>query len=287
MIKTVFFGSSPYSVTILQKLLTLPKFQVTGIVTKEDKPVGRDQKITPNAVAQFARNNNLKLLQISEFSSAVKSQIRDLKSDISLCVAFGPPFFDQEMIDMFPYKIVNIHPSPLPRYRGATPGPWQIINSETKSAVTFFQIDAKPDHGPVIAQLPFDITLTETSTTFYDKAFQIAADNLGSILESYIMNHELVREQNHNERTYFPKFDKDTAQIDWTWDNAKIERFVRAMIPWPVAWTYVIDQKGNQIKIKIFTAKLDKNQLTPIEVQLEGKTKTNWKEIEKYYRIKK
>lgn len=282
MTKTIFFGSSSHSVTILEKLLDLKNFPVVGVFTKIDKPIGRKQEIIPNPIASFTKKNKLPLFQIEEFSSEVKDLIRKLKPDLALCVAFGPPYFDQETIDIPKYKIVNIHPSPLPKYRGATPGPWQIINGEKQSAVTFFQIDALPDHGPIITQLPFEISSTETATTFYNKAFKLATNNLEPVLLNYIQNPNNLTIQNHSQKTYFPKFDKNTAQINWSWDNNKIERFVRALIPWPIAWTYVTNQQNQQLKMKIFSFNTE-----PIEVQIEGKTKTNWSEIFKYYQIKK
>lgn len=278
---TIFFGSSAHSVTILKQLLCLPEFTLSAVVTKKDKPIGRDQTITPNPVAQFAVDHHLPLLQPEEFTPDFKLKIKNIKIDIGLCVAYGPPFFDQEMIDLPTYKIVNIHPSPLPKYRGATPGPWQIINGETTSAVTFFQIDALPDHGPIISQIPFDISSTETSATFYSKAFKIAADQLGPILKSYIINPKSsLKPQDHSQKTYFPKFTKETALIDWSWDSQKINRFVRAMIPWPIAWTYVENQSGQKLSMKIFSY-----QTEPIEVQIEGKKPTLWSEIKNYYRI--
>ena len=289
MTKIIFFGSSQYSVIILKKLLEIKNFSLVGIFTKIDKPVGRRQEIIPNPVSAFSQKNNLPLFQIEEFNSKVKNQIRQLDPDLALCVAFGPPYFDQETINIPKYKIINIHPSPLPKYRGATPGPWQIINGETQSAVTFFQIDALPDHGPVISQIPFDIFPTETATTFYDKAFNLAAQNLTTILESYISNPKSLIPQDHSQKTYFPKFDKDKAQINWSWDQAKIARFIRALNPWPIAWTYVTNQKGEQLKMKIFNStfnfKLSTFDLG--QVQIEGKTPTNWSEISPYYTIKK
>ena len=289
MINIVFFGSSSYSVTILQKLLGIKDFNVSAVFSKTDKPVGRKQEIIPNPVASFAKSNHLPLFQIEEFTPEVKLEIRNLKPDIGLCVAFGPPYFDQEVIDIPKYKIVNIHPSPLPKYRGATPGPWQIINGETQSAVSFFQIDARPDHGPIIFQIPFEISPTETATTFYSKAFALAAQNLVSILKSYVLNPESLTPQDHSQKTYFPKFDKDKAQINWSWSPSKIERFVRALNPWPIAWTYVTDQKGNQLKMKIFSSTFN-HQLSTLnlgQVQIEGKTVTSWAEISPYYTIKK
>jgi methionyl-tRNA formyltransferase len=282
MINIIFFGSSEYSVIILQKLLEISNFKVSTVITKIDKPIGRNQQITPNPIAAFAQKNNLKLLQIEEFDKTLRSTIHNLQPDLGLCVAFGPPYFDQKMIDIPKYKIINIHPSPLPKYRGATPGPWQIINGETKSAVTFFQIDILPDHGPIITQIPFKITSNETSTTFYQKAFKLAANNLETILKKYISHPESLQIQDHSQKTYFPKFTKDTAQINWSWDINKINRFVKALQPWPVAWTYVTDQQNKILKMKIF--QFDNR---PTKVQIENKTITNWSEISKYYSIKK
>lgn len=282
MTNIIFFGSSSYSVTILQKLLEIKDFQISAIFSKTDKPVGRKQEVIPNPVAAFAKENRLPLFQIEEFTPEVKLEIRNLKPDLGLCVAFGPPYFDQETIDIPKYKIVNIHPSPLPKYRGATPGPWQIINGETQSAVSFFQIDSLPDHGPIITQLSLTISPTETATTFYQKAFQLASDNLEAVLKNYISQPNLIQPQDHSQKTYFPKFDKDKAEINWSWDQAKIARFVRALNPWPIAWTYVTNQKDQQLKMKIFSFNTE-----PIEVQIEGKTITDWSEISPYYTIKK
>lgn len=282
MLNIVFFGSSEYSLIILKKLLEISDFKISAVVTKIDKPIGRNQQITPNPVASFALKNKLNLIQIEEFDKNLRSKIYDLKPDLGLCVAFGPPYFDQEMIDIPKYKIVNIHPSPLPKYRGATPGPWQIINGETTSAVTFFQIDSLPDHGPIISQLPFDISPTETSITFYQKAFDLAANNLETIINNYVSKPDSLTSQDHSQKTYFPKFNKDSAQINWNWNSNKIDRFIRALQPWPIAWTYITDQQNKILKMKIFSFNTE-----PVEVQIEGKNITNWSEILKYYSIKK
>lgn len=287
MTKIVFFGASVYSLGVLEKLTQISDFELVSVVSKIDKAFGRDKKITPNPVAKYCQDNQLPLLQIEEFTPEVKSKISSLKSDLGLCVAFGPPFFDEETINIFPLKIVNIHPSTLPKYRGATPGPWQIINGETKSSVTFFQIDPLPDHGPIIAQIPLEITSTETADTFYQKAFCLASDNLETILKSYISSPKSLLPQDHSQKSYFPKMGKDAAKIDWSWNIKKIEAFIRALNPSPIAWTFVENINHDNFRMKIFSAKLNQNksELTPIIVQIEGKNKTNWSEIEKYYSI--
>jgi methionyl-tRNA formyltransferase len=314
MTKTIFFGSSSYSLIILESLLKLSDFSVLAVITKPDMPTGRKQTITQNPVAKFAHDHSLPLLQPESFDENCKLKIENLKPDLGLCVAYGPPYFTQTMIDIPTYKIVNIHPSTLPRYRGATPGPWQIINGETNSAVTFFQIDALPDHGPIITQIPFDISVTDTTDSFYQKAFSLAAKNLSSVLSAYVENPTLLTPQDHSQKSYFPKFTKESAKINWSWSPVKIERFVRALNPWPIAWTYVQNQQDQKLKMKIFSTNLNcevvnfstrseradkvkpegsedcKNllqakKITPDIVQIEGKNKTLWSEISKYYQI--
>jgi len=278
--KIIFFGSSEYSLIILQALLKITDFELLAVVSKSDKPVGRNQQITPNPVSKFCADQKLRLLQPETFDDAFISEFKKFKPDLGLCVAYGPPYFTQELIDIPIFKIVNIHPSPLPKYRGATPGPWQIINSETKSAVTFFQIDALPDHGPLITQIPFDISPTETSTSFYQKAFTLAADNLESVIRSYIQNPQSLSPQDHSQKSYFPKLTKESAKIDWSWNPDKIERFIRALNPWPIAWTYVENQQHQKLKMKIFSWTLE-----PDTIQIEGKKTTAWSEVKQHYQI--
>ena len=286
MVRTIFFGSSTYSNIVLQSLLLLTNFKLVSIVTKPDQPTGRHQTITPNPVADLARLKQLPLLQPLDFDQHFLNLYQQLQPDLVICVAYGPPFFTQDMIDIPTYKIVNIHPSPLPKYRGATPGPWQIINGETTSAVTFFQIDTLPDHGPIITQIPFELNSNWTSHDFYQKAFEIASINLEKVLKSYILNPKSVIPQDHSQKSYYPKFTKETAKIDWSWSTDKIDRFIRAMNPWPIAWTKVQNRSSGQIlTLKVFSSRLINHQLIPEQVQLESKTKTTWPQISSYYTI--
>lgn len=280
-----FFGSSEYSNIILQKLITLPDFNLVAVITKPDKPTGRSQEITANPVADFARKNNLPLLQPEDFTPEFITHFRSLNLDLALVVAYGPPYFTQELIDIPTFKVVNIHPSPLPHYRGATPGPWQIIKGETKSSVTFFQIDSLPDHGPIITQVPLDITSTDTSESFYLKAFNLATESLESVLKNYINNPEKLIEQDHTQKSYFPKLNKEKAQIDWSQSPLEIYNFIRALYPWPIAWTYIQNKQGQTFKIKLISADFTNNQLILKNVQIEGKKVTPWSEISNYYTI--
>ncbi len=285
MIRTVFFGSNQYSVIILKKLLELPNFTVSTVVTKPDAPVGRNQTITANPVSEFSQKNNLNLLQPLDFDQDFTSQLENLKADLSICVAYGPPFFTPEIIDIFPSKIINLHPSPLPRYRGAAPGPWQIANGETTSAMSFFVIDELPDHGPIIDQISFSILKTDTSADFYNRAFQVGADHLEAVLKKYLANPENLTPQNHTKKTYFPKMNKEIAKIDWSHSPEYIEAFIRAMHPWPIAWTEVVDKNNKVLRAQILSSHLENGKLYIDQIKLEGKNTANWSNIQSHYSL--
>ncbi len=284
--KLVFFGSNQYSVTVLKALLADSNFTVSTVVTKPDAPANRGQILTSNPVAIYCKENHVPLLQPIDFTQEFVQQFKSLEPDIAVVVAYGPPFFTQEMIDLPTYKVVNLHPSPLPKYRGAAPAPWQIINGESTSALSIFQIDALPDHGPIIAMLPFPISPTETSNTFYEKAFNIGAQSLGKILLDYIQTYPaMLKPQNHTEKTYYPRMDKSVAKINWNQSAEYNQRFIRAMQPWPIAWTEIIGKDREKRTMKVFSSSIKNNQLELENVQIEGKKLANWSQLKEHYAI--
>jgi len=283
MTRIVFFGSSEHSLIILKSLINISDFELVRVISKPDKPVGRSQKVTPNIVSQFCLDNNLPLARPQDFDQNFVDEFRNYQADIALVVAYGPPYFTQEMIDIPKFKIVNIHPSPLPKYRGATPGQWQIIKGEINSGVCFFQIDALPDHGPIIATLPLKIEITDTSHSYYQKAFDLAASNLESVLMDYITHPTQLTPQDHTQKSYYPKLNKDDAFLDWSLPDINKYNFIRALFPWPIAWTYVTNQSKQKLKIKLISANFINKKLILEKVQIEGKPPTSWSEIEKYY----
>jgi methionyl-tRNA formyltransferase len=278
MTRVLFFGSSTHSLIVLKALLAITTIELVGVVTKIDKP-------EPNPVALFTKKNKLTLFQTDTFDENFLNIYKNLKPDLVIVVAYGPPYFSTEMINLPKYKIINIHPSPLPKYRGATPAPWQIINGETTGAVTFFQLDELPDHGPIINQIPFSIDKKETSFSLYQKSFDLAAKNLDTVLTAYLKNPQKLTFQDHSQKTYFPKLSRDIAKINWQDDKNKIEKFIRAMYDWPIAWTNVVNQKNQILKMKVFSSEIVNSDLSLLTVQIEGKNQISWKEIAKYYKI--
>jgi methionyl-tRNA formyltransferase len=285
MYRIIFFGASEYSIPILESLHKDKTIKIITVVTKPDKKIDRNLETKENIVAQTAKKLNLNIIKTEVFDDKFLTKYYSLKPDLGIVVAYGPPYFTKEMINFPKYKVINIHPSPLPKYRGATPAPYQIINGETKSALSFFQIDELPDHGPIIKSIPFEIDSTDTSSIFYKKAFDIASQNISSIISNYTENPDKLLPQDHSKKTYYTKLTKDMAKIDWSKPADYNERFIRAMQDWPVAWTKIKNKKNEILKMKIFSAKITNNNLSLDIVQIEGKNKISWKEIENYYKI--
>jgi len=285
MIRTIFFGASEYSVPVLEALVKDKKTKIIAVVTKPDKKADRNMLLKENIVTQIAKKHNLKIIKTEQFDTDFLKFYYSKKFDLGIVVAYGPPYFTKEMIDFPIYKVINIHPSPLPLYRGATPAPYQIINGETKSALSFFQIDELPDHGPIIKSILFDIDSTDTSSIFYEKAFKIASENISKVLKNYMEHPTDLLVQDHSKKTYHAKLTKDMAKIDWSKPANYNERFIRAMQDWPVAWAKVKNQNGDVLTMKIFSSKIVDKSLSLDTVQIEDKNKISWKEIEKYYKI--
>ena len=285
MIRIIFFGASEYSLPILNSIKKDKKIKIVAVVTKPDKKADRKMILKENIVATEANKLKLKIIKTENFDDQFLKKYHSLKPDLGLVVAYGPPYFTQDMINFPQFKVINIHPSPLPKYRGSTPAPYQIINGETNSAVTFFQIDALPDHGPIIKSIPFNIDSTDTSSTFYEKAFDIAAQNISLVIKEYTENPNKLYPQNEKNRSYYSKLTRDKAIIDWSKPIEYNEKFIRAMLNWPVAWTKVKNQNNDILLMKIFSAKIVDKNLTLDTVQIEGKNKISWKEIQNYYKI--
>jgi len=285
MVKIIFFGASKYSIPILESLCKDKTIEIVAVVTKPDKKADRNLTLKENIVAQIAKKLNLNIVKTETFDNEFLQKYHLLKPDLGIVVAYGPPYFTKAMIDFPKFKVINIHPSPLPKYRGATPAPYQIINGETKSALTFFQIDELPDHGPIIKSIPFKIDSTDTSSTFYDKAFNIASDSILNVIKNYMENPNKIINQDHSKKTFYTKLTKDMAKIDWSKPADYNERFIRAMQDWPIAWTKIQNKKNQILTMKIFSSKIINNNLSIDTVQIEGKNKVPWKEIKNYYKI--
>ena len=300
-----FFGTSDRSIPILDSLKQ--NFNIVLCVTKNDVLTGRHQEIKPTAVKTWAKNNNVEICTISSLKSSdldkVFEQLNTSNPDYILVADFSFIIPDT-LIEKYPNKIINVHFSLLPKYRGASPVQFAILNGEDMSGITFHLVARKMDQGDIIHQIGYKMAMNETSGSLYDTLFELASRELPDVLEKYNNGTYKLRPQNENEATYTlsPTNNKSTfiykedAQIDWKMSPESIKRAVRAFNPWPIAWTYLeeleknkklMDQKitlkqsvNKKLKIRVFQAHIENALLVLDKVQIEGKSILDRKEFE-------
>lgn len=220
-----------------------------------------------------------------DFIKAINS--KNALPDVGVVASFGFKL-PADMINAPRKGILNIHPSLLPKYRGTTPVPTAIINGDKVTGVTIIKIDNKFDHGPIIAQAEEEIKTADTSESLLKRLFTVGAEILVTILPAYLEGRIKPREQDHSQATYTKKFTREDGQIDWQKDPFYLDRFIRAMTPWPGAWTHLrlagsAGLGGQAKRLKILKAHLQDGKLALDVAQLEGKNPVTWKQFQEGY----
>ena len=233
MTNTIFFGTPEFVLPICDALLEIAEVKLVGVVTAPDKPVGRKQIITPSPVKQWAQNH-----QIPAVSENHKSEIRNMKSDLGILAAYGQ-ILPQEIIDQFREGILVIHPSLLPKYRGASPIQSAILNGDQITGCSIIKMDAKMDHGPIVYQFEEEIKPTDTSFDLYNRIFTKTAEVLKTVIPDYLEGKIIPREQNDDEATYCKVLAKQDGffEIENPLSKEVLGRMIRAYYPWPGVWT--------------------------------------------------
>jgi methionyl-tRNA formyltransferase len=307
-IKVIFFGTSDRSVLILKSLKK--NFNLILCVTKADTKVGRDQEIRQTAVKKWAIRNKTKFIEVTSLKDKnlekVIKQLERLKPDYGVVADFSY-IIPLEIINFFGPKLINIHFSLLPKYRGASPVQFSILNGDEMTGITVHIVDEKMDSGNIISQVGYKMSGKETSGEIYDMLFKIAADKLPEILQKYSLSQISPLPQDKELATYtfsktYPKSTfiyKEDAQISWDQKPEEIERMVRAYHPWPIAWSYLrdiektknlLDGKINMkksvnknLKVKIFSLNIIEGKIDIKKMQVEGRNKMNWEDFKNGY----
>jgi methionyl-tRNA formyltransferase len=249
-------------------------------VTQSPKPVGRKQFLNYSPVDKWAHDHGVPI-----HYSANELAIDSVEADVGILASYGE-IIKPEVIKLFPHGILVIHPSLLPKYRGASPIPAAIMNGETITGVTIFKMDEKVDHGPVVCQFKEDILPTDDGETLRARLFERSAEVLVETIEPYLQGKIRPKVQDDSEATFTKIMTREDGHIDLTNpDPIKTEQFVRAMLPWPVAWTNVqLSVEDTQTKrLKIYKSHVENGKLVLDEVQLEGKDPVSWKQFKEGY----
>jgi len=203
------------------------------------------------------------------------------KPDVGVLASYGRILKKKEL-NKPKHGILNLHPSLLPKYRGPSPVQTAILNGEQETGLTIIKMDEKIDHGPIVAQFKEEIKPDDTTNSLYQRLFTAGAQVLNTILPAYLEGKIESREQGHTQATKTKKLTRVDGKIDWQKTAVFNERFIRAMHPWPGAWTEM-KIKGKEKRLKILQAHLEGSKLIFDQVQLEGKKPVTWKQFQEGY----
>lgn len=231
-------GTPDFSVPVLESLVS-SRHQVVAVVTQPDKPKGRGNGIAMSPVKETALKHGLEVFQpVRAREEAFIQKMRELKPDVMVVVAFGQ-ILSKELLDVPFYGCVNIHASLLPKYRGASPIQWAVINGDAQAGVTTMMMDEGMDTGDMLEKRAVCLDKKETGGSLFGRLSLLGGELILSTLDKLEKGTLRRIPQNHEEATYVKKIPKSLGEIDWSMDAAAIERLIRGLSPWPSAYTWL------------------------------------------------
>lgn len=243
--KILFMGTPDFASASLSALINSGK-DVVGVVSQPDKPKGRGHKMVPTDVKKTAQEAGLKVFQPESVKNGELNEILDeLKPDIIVVVAYGKILPDY-IINYPKYGCVNVHASLLPKYRGAAPIQWAIINGEKVTGVTTMKMDSDVDTGDMLLKEETEIGEYETSQELFERLAQIGGRLLIDTIDGLENGTIIPKKQEHDKHTYAPMISKATGIIDWNKSAREISKLICGMNSWPLAAT---TYKGETLKI--------------------------------------
>ncbi len=270
--KIIFMGTPEFGAIILEELIKA-NFKPVLVITAPDKPVGRKQILTPSGVKMMAQRYDVPVLQPEKIGNW-KLEIGNYKPELVVAAAYGQ-ILPKEILDIPKYGCLNVHPSLLPKYRGATPVQFAILSGDKMTGVTIILMDEKMDHGPIIANSKFQISNSKITSKELLRELAISgAKLLIEIIPKWIEGEIKSKPQDEKEATYTKILKKEDGKIDWKESAEAIERQIRALNPWPGTYTIY-----NKKILKILRAELLTGHLVIKEVQLEGKKSMSFKDF--------
>jgi methionyl-tRNA formyltransferase len=234
--RIVFAGSGTFGVPTLRALVEGGQ-EVVAIVTQPDRPSGRGQTVRVGPIKWFARERNLPILQPENVNSAVSLRhIRALHPDLLLVIAYGQKI-GPDLLAMPKYGAVNLHASLLPKFRGAAPINWAIIDGETETGLTVIAMTSEIDAGDILGQRATPIEPNETAGDLGDRLSKLGARLVTEVVRELPLDEVERRRQNENQATEAPRLKKSDGQIDWTQPALQVHNRIRGTTPWPGAFT--------------------------------------------------
>lgn len=267
--KIVFMGTPEFAVPCLQKIID-EGHEVLAVVTQPDKPKGRGKKLAMPPVKELALKYNIDVYQpVKAREESFVEKLKEINPELIVVVAFGQ-ILPKSILDIPKFGCVNVHASLLPKYRGAAPLNWVIINGEEKTGVTTMYMDVGLDTGDMIlkSEIPLDDEIT--AGELHDKMMIDGANVLKETIDLIAQGKAPREKQNDDETCYSPIMDKTLGNIDWKKSAKDIHNLVRGVNPWPSAYTTYENQTMKIWKTKVVDKNSDKAPGTILKVDKEG-----------------
>ena len=234
--RLVFMGTPQFALPSLHRLAEA-SYDIIGVYTRADQPAGRGRSVTPSPVKAAALERGLPVFQPSDLRQPeALEQLASLQPDVIVVCAFGQ-ILRRPLLDIPPKGVVNVHPSLLPRHRGATPIQAAILAGDEETGVTIMLMDPGMDTGPILHQRSLAISPWDSAGSLSEKLSRPAADLLGETLPLWLAGEIEPQPQDESQATYSSLIQKEDGAIDWTRPAVDVWRQVRAMNPWPGAAT--------------------------------------------------
>ncbi|MFA6228109.1 MAG: methionyl-tRNA formyltransferase [Patescibacteria group bacterium] len=237
-LKIIFAGTPEFAVPYLRGLLADADFEVIGVITQPDRPSGRKQELTPPPVKVLATENNLKIWQPEKLkgNEELLQELKALEFDYLVVTAYGL-IIPAEFLALAKNGNINVHPSLLPKYRGASPIQSAILSGEQETGISIMLMDEKMDHGPILAQKKVALTGEETNESLHFQLAEFGVPLLVKTIKGFFAGEIKPQEQDHGSATFCTTIDKEQARIDWIRPAEEIKRKIHAFYSWPIAWT--------------------------------------------------
>lgn len=245
--KIVFFGTPDFSIPTLQKLID-SHHEVIGVVTQPDRPVGRNGRIVYSPVKQLALKYNIPVYQYEKIRRDGVEELVGLKADLFVTAAYGQ-ILSKEILDASTYGVFNVHGSLLPKYRGAAPIQWAVINGEKTTGITILRSDVGMDDGDIILKHEVDIMPDETAGELFDRLAVIGADCLMEALQQLEDGTITYTPQDHSLATVCKMLKKENCTINFDNSAYLVKQFILGLNPWPVA-----EMKLEEGRFKVYKA---------------------------------
>ena len=243
MKKVIFMGTPAFSVPILQALIDEETIEIVGVVSQPDRKVGRKQIITPPPVKQLAMEHNLTMYQPEKLSGSDEmKEILTLDIDLIITAPYGQ-YVPTKLLNAPTHRAINVHASLLPKYRGAAPIHYAVLNGDEKTGVTIMYMEKEMDAGNIISQREIAINDEDDTGNLFEKLSLVGRDLLMDTLPAIFAGENESIVQNEDEVTFSPMISKEQEKIDWTLTAREVFNHIRALRPAPGAYTILEDQR--------------------------------------------